>query len=301
MLYHLLTATIVSVNIFCWVSRMELEDFWPKEEKKGIEGRVAALLNGDVGWEDLLGVVVAQAELVATLVYSSKRTRHSGPFVGEHGVLFKQMLRTLVDNWLRSGQKNEMDEPWARIVPVEDIDDFWQQNRPEIFQEADGRLRVRLGSHYQLNDQSSWARNLAISLFIRLLDSAERERLSVCMECGRYFVRKRRPKRNAAIKLGSWCQNHRDRRKIRSVNATRDTCRARLVQLAAQLSSRHEREKPREMRSAWIVRMVNREILRRPKWYCRPPIKGKWVKQNEDDIEREVEKQHQLSAGNLDV
>ncbi len=167
------------------------------------------------------------------------------------------------------------------------IDEYWQHAKPFVSCDRDGRVSIRFLSGYNARDLSSWSRNLAIGYFIRLLDSPERERLSQCVTCARYFVRERMPKQHAPIKRGSYCKFHRYQRKARSVEAIRAERKGRMLVLAARMAAEYQLKKPREDRSEWIANKMNREIRRSPKLYqWDRTITRKWVTQNEAGIEQ---------------
>ena len=250
------------------------------------------MLNGDLGWKDVAGHVVSRAELIAAFAHGSD----FGDFEDDHGAVFRETLRCLVSTWIETGRdSNGTDDPWNRKAPSELIEEFWFRNSPYVHHAEDGHIRIRFGPRHDPVDPSEWARNLAESYFVRLLDSPRRECLSSCMKCAKYFVRIRHPKRGIPTRNGSFCRWHQDYRKVRSVKDSRKMRKLRLIELAARIAVRYVEKSRREGPSEWIARNMNGEIQRHPKLY-RPadPVSRKWVTQNARAITEELQRSGDL-------
>lgn len=218
---------------------------------------------------------------------------------------FCQALRKLVDEWIDSGKEKQddgqiVDDPWRRKANEQALRVFVKSCRvnasPRGFVLDGGRVQFRLDSPIPalMSDRRLAVGTLAIWWYVMLLDSPRRESLCRCDECGQYFLRLRMPKREAPTKRGIFCPEHKDKRKARSVNNTRQIRGQMLVELAAGFWLEWERKKPRDQLAGWIAKLMRTKLMRlqEKKRFAWVPIaiSPKWVTRNKEKIEAEAER-----------
>lgn len=213
------------------------------------------------------------------LVMTPRGVRHS---TEEH---FLSTLRDLVNQWLASGKSGDVECPRERKIPIEVLREFIRRNPPYLGLKApNGPLTVDFEpSAVEEKDPVLIARDGALFLFLKLMDSPESARLSRCEGCHRYFVREYMPKNGNPIKHGSFCANckRKSKDRIKLINDKRIQRKDDLVEVAAKWSMRWEQEKPREPWSIWVADKVNNDRA------CPygVVITGKWVTRNKSAIE----------------
>lgn len=193
-------------------------------------------------------------------------------------------LRNLVEQWLSSGKSDEGECPRERNVPIQMLRDFVRRNPPYLGLEApNGQLTLDLDPLSFTKSPLAIARDAATFLFLKLMDSAGRARLSRCDACERYFVRARMPKRDIPIYHGSFCSKCKGKAAMRRTSVSRNHRKKQMVELAANCWLRWGSTRVISKRSEWVASRINEKL---PHWAN--PITGKWVTQNQAAIEAEA-------------
>jgi hypothetical protein len=219
---------------------------------------------------------------------------------------FRATFRGLVDQWIDSGRlhlKERGEEPWERSIDVSTFDskriidtllEYCERNPPRFLLSGHGRFEILAEPLLRF---SAWpspppefevtlqrARDNAIFTFVQFLDSPTRERLFRCDRCGKYFVRKRMPRKAVPIKLGSYC----GKRKCESAGAVRRVSDGRnnrteeMLAWAAEAWMSWNPASHRDRRQ-WVVQKVNAKLER-------SHIAVNWVTRHRGEIEEEVER-----------
>jgi hypothetical protein len=215
---------------------------------------------------------------------------------------FYPMLQRLVDQWIDSGRKGTVDEPYveepykrnviwssrtAYPEPISKIQhEFLERHPARQVIGVDGRITYkRSASLYRKEFLDLQARDEAISLFLELLESETRSLFFRCGGCQHYFVHSRAPRQK--IQHGSFCEECKDSGKASVVRteATRKGRGSELVALAADWSSRWDAKKHGMSHSKWVADMMKRNL---PVW--RDDISGNWVTRHREEIATEVER-----------
>jgi hypothetical protein len=213
---------------------------------------------------------------------------------------FGKTLRRLVNQWLDSGKDNGIDEPQQRDIlwrssqypePIfTTLITFWERNRPRAIVGRDGRFTLELEPKPWLNPKqlSENAHDRAIWVFQQFLQSRQRDLLSRCDFCQRYFVRARKPKKDMPIKRGTFCENCKGIGGARRTVASREQRKKEMVGRAADCWLKW---KPRHgKQEEWIAKQVNRELDKHHRIH--DPITRKWVTQNKKSIKAEVKRRN---------
>jgi hypothetical protein len=208
-------------------------------------------------------------------------------------------LRKWVGDWIVSGKAQGVDSPWERKPSLDALHELHAfAARARVVPEEDGRTTINL----PIPEPGSLAHDAAVHLFQQLLDSPERERLSRCDECDSYFARKRMPKKDMAIKRGTFCARHKAEGSMKRTDATREDRRGEMVKLAAKCWVKYDRHKRREGRTEWLVQEMNKELRRwRTRRRDRRPwaadITKRWLTQNRAAIANEERALETQSTG----
>jgi hypothetical protein len=199
---------------------------------------------------------------------------------------FLSTLQHFVNQWLASGRSANGDCPSERKVPVQILQEFIRRNPPYLdLKTPSGPLLLDLEPlPVKKTDPLLVARDAATFLFLKLMDSPERARLSRCDVCERYFVRARIPKKDFLIYRGCFCVSCKGKGSMRRTNVSRDRRKNQLVKLAANWWPKWESKNRKEDRSKWVARKVNENLPRA----ADEGITGKWITQNQAAIETEV-------------
>lgn len=224
---------------------------------------------------------------------------------------FQSTLRSLTDQWIESGQRNGIEEPFERSVRFKShkfpetiehtLVQFWNRNPPIV--QFDRNLQVI--STQSLLRQSSWlplagestasllerAREHARAFFAMLMDSPSRYRIFRCENCRSYYLKNRTPKGNRPIKRGRYCDLCKGEASKRRVKEARERRMAQMlhwavdakVQWAADgLTVVRWKQKNRSATEVeWIVKIINANL----KIENLDPIRSNWVNWNSEKIE----------------
>ncbi len=199
---------------------------------------------------------------------------------------FLSTLRDLVDQWLASGKSENGDCPWERKIPLHTLREFIRRNPPYLgLKTPSGPLLLDLEPlPVQKADPLVVARDAATYLFLKLLDSPARARLSRCDACKMYFVRTRTPKKDTPIYHGIFCEKHKGKGGAKRTVESRERRKQQIVGLAAEWWPKWKQTRHGQ-RSKWIAKEVNKKL---PHWAA--PIGGKWITQHQQEIEAEAER-----------
>jgi hypothetical protein len=190
---------------------------------------------------------------------------------------FRNTLRGLLNQWIASGRPNRElngDEPlkrnvrWSSIqypTPLRDtLKRFSDDGLLTIMPDADTgaptwRMALRHGPK-KLRAPALIAKEFAIAWFYRLLGSVSPQRLSLCDECGKYFVHIRTPKKDIPIKGEICCPNCKGKggakRSIRSREALRDDMAKAAVDALNEWRPSHRNPD----RRLWVVNQLNKQF-----------------------------------------
>ena len=208
----------------------------------------------------------------------------------------KDRLRALVDDWLDSGRSEGTETPkertlrrgtlntWTRTIwperdGLQDILNHWVSEGRFQFSFTDsGELELETPCRYSTDKPLADAKNDAIRLFGKLLQSSHGYRIAKCCEpqCGRYFYYERVPK--AVLKSGTLCQDHRLRGGTIRKNMQRKQRRKKLLALAAEAWRKCKLDQTDSYR--WIADQVNKRLGPTDERITR-----RFVTQNADTIE----------------
>lgn len=213
------------------------------------------------------------------------------------GLEFLTALRQLVDQWLATSREygREGDDPWERSVwlatvnhptPIADaLQEFFRRNPPVPTISDDSRIEKVFEPLSRLSVLDR-ARDRATYLFIELLNSPARARLSCCDGCSKYFASDRLPKRATPIQHGRFCANCKNTGGARRVEDRRSQRTAEMVGWAADARLRWESAARQGSVEKWMVEQVNIQIRRRRGNH----IAKNWVTKHRGEIEAEVER-----------
>jgi hypothetical protein len=127
------------------------------------------------------------------------------------------------------------------------------------------------------------AREYATLEFARLMNSTSPQRLFRCDGCGKYFSKRRAPRKGVTIFYGSYCGKKACRLSggAKRTEKKRERVKKAMLDLSATLWSQCDKRKSPKERSVWIADKMTREHG--------IEIHGKWVTQNTVDIEKRVQ------------
>ena len=163
---------------------------------------------------------------------------------------------------------------------------FWERNPPKAIVGGDGRLTISAEPRLLLNREGlrQDAQTRAIWTFQRLLQSPERDLLSRCDGCKRFLVRARAPRRGISVEHGTFCLKCKGLGGARRTVASRERRKRQMIESAAELWPKWKPKAKYGKRSKWVAEMMNRKQCT-----SRTLITGKWVTQNQPEIEAEAE------------
>lgn len=248
---------------------MQIFDGWTTGGKEQFPGMVCATLNETLG-RGFLNHFLAD----------SRRIHRA----------FLTTLSGLVDGWIESGRRDNLDNPLERTVPRRELEQFMAKNPPVARLEADSRMVLFIQAP---KDHRASAQDHALYWFAMLLDSPKRERLSKCEKCGQYIIRDRMPRKHHPLKRGVFCKIHRGKARARSMKDTRMDRTNELVLLAAKFWPEWNSQRGHQTRSKWIAAEINAHL---PVWaggYFQNrdgTATGRWVTQHRQEIEAEVKR-----------
>lgn len=252
---------------------------WTEEGKRWLPEYVAAVLNGEMPSVHIAGMVDPRGL--------------NGGTVERVASKYLVALRGLVNNWIDSGRKEDVDSPLERIIPQEVLLDYARENPPYALIDSDGRIGFAMEPlALKPTDPEFAAIQRATWDFVQLLDSPVRERLSRCDECGIYFALARMPKVNRPNRNGTFCKEHKGKGRARSTNTARKNREQQMVRLAAELWLEYEQRHRRDGQSEWVARKMNerRANLRRTNPNAYPSIEKNWVTWHQEEIGEEVKR-----------
>jgi hypothetical protein len=122
--------------------------------------------------------------------------------------------------------------------------------------------------------------------FLLFLARDGRRLLSKCSECGRYFLRKRLPKRGWDPIYGEFCDHHKSQVRVRSTKKTREQELHRRIELVASLLAEWRSRKRATDWKKWVVVEFN-ERHRKDK---ESPVKQAWVTRHQREIDQRARK-----------
>jgi hypothetical protein len=212
-------------------------------------------------------------------------------------------LRGLVNQWIESGKRDGIENPYQRRVPDGVLTTFNAVFSTELRIDNGGHLRTFYNKRNEENNAEAFARSFATLRFIQLLDHPDRERLSRCDGCRSYFLHQRQPKKGIVIKHGTFCRACKGKGRAKSTKEKRGDRKKQLVQLAARLWVEYADAKHRSGRSEWVVEQMTEQMRRsRRKGQAVPsPITKKWVTQNRKPIEDAARELSQKSNRDTDI
>lgn len=238
--------------------------------ERGIEEAIAGLLNDTISAEDLIESAIEITD-----------GRRPPNFPRNAPSLLTKNVRVLVEEWIQSGRGSDgSDDAWARQFPSRIVTALARRTPFDIGQAIDGGLVLKLRGPVSPKQVTTWIEDLAFSYFLRLLDSPRRECLASCMQmgCEKFFVRLRVPNRSSAVQLGTYCKDHREQRKVRSVSEARKQRNHLMLELASQLAKRCPENDCSPGWPDWIAREVNKAIRNAPKRFAGcPTITKNWA------------------------
>jgi hypothetical protein len=211
---------------------------------------------------------------------------------------FVATLRGLVDRWIESGRRDDLDNPFERTAPKRELAWFMAKYPPVAKLDPDGRMVIHIQAPM---DHRAAAQDHALYWFAMLLDSPTRERLSKCDKCGEYILRDRMPRMDHSIKRGVFCKKHKGKARARSMASTRENRTDELVRLAARYWPEWNSKKVLQTRSKWIAARMNGQL---PVWageYFQNrdgTATGRWVTEHRQDIEAEAERRKHATRKN---
>jgi hypothetical protein len=230
--------------------------------------------------------------------------------------LCTKVLGMLVDKWIDSGKTEAGEEPYKRkCPPSEFFDDYLDRNRPMLrfttegpsllldprtfrdWKEPGPLAKDYLGTLLsELQDpEPSFTRDLrrvmpyacdmAIALFLQMLDSSITAKLFRCDGCGDYFARRRAAKKDTPIFRGSWCAScKRDGRdRVQRTKESRDHRTKQRIEWAADVWPQWKPDRRHGERAEWIARQVSKRL-------DGDAIAKNWVTHHTKEIEAEVER-----------
>jgi hypothetical protein len=216
---------------------------------------------------------------------------------------FKNVLRSLVDQWIDSGRVNQAvtgDNPSERSIVwhstlyptaiFETLVKFWERNFPRVIVDLNGSWTLAVEpkpKSLQTQDALHAAREYAIFEFARLLDSPSPERLFRCDSCGVYFVRARAPRKDTPIYHGTFCAKCKHRGGVKRVEDSRKQHTAEKISWAADAWAKWTPSHRHGKRSEWVAKQVKAKLPA-----SQNPIKANWVTRHQTEIEMEVERRN---------
>jgi hypothetical protein len=250
--------------------------------------RVVSLLNGAWPWSD--GLFKSNPEL----------RKHAQK-------AFTESLRSLVNQWIDSGKDIDgVETPTKRSVsktppgykrslrdilrdwydrraPGTDVDDRTGEDVIIIREPSPSERIALMDEDWPAGRLMADAYEMAIYWLHKLLNSAGSYRVARCQnaECrSPYYVRERM--RREPIKRGTYCQNCANVGSITRVQASRERRREALINSAADVWDGYKPSRQYPRKSDWVAL----QVTKRTDW----DIRGKWVTQNQQVIEAEVER-----------
>jgi hypothetical protein len=227
--------------------------------------------------------------------------------------LFLKSLRLLVDSWIDSCKTAEYERPWERIVTTSvesHLMAYVQRNPPALDFTSEGPFLLvapcvwerpkqlpafartkeffhGLGeeNRERASQNFPFAFDVALALFLQLLDSPERTRLFRCDGCGVYFMRTRSPKKDPPIYHGSWCAKCKNKGGAERTKNSRERRTAELVGWAADAWEQWKDDRKHGPRMEWILNRVNDRLGNYQNHIAR-----NWVTRHKGEIEAEVER-----------
>jgi len=204
--------------------------------------------------------------------------------------VFLAGLRELVDGWIESGRRDNLDRPLERTAPRRELERFMVKYPPVAKLASDSRMVLFIQAP---KEHRASAQDHALYWFAMLLDSPTRERLSKCEKCGVYVMRNRMPRKGHPIKRGVFCKTHRGKARARSMKDTRKGRTNELVFLAAKFWPARNAQMDHKTRSKYVATKMNGQL---PVWAAQyfqnrnGTATGRWVTEHRKDIEAEVER-----------
>ena len=272
---------------------MRVEGFVGRERNGGeLKGTLQAL-NGRL----------SQGAVNALLTGAGKGSADADEWIAN--VLFRNSLCLLVNAWIDSAKTADSERPWVRMYWPEFLQDFIRRNPPLIELTPAGPCLVLVPhvwdkrkklpaffeeavfSHLQdaclrrsVREIFPFAFDAATALYLQLLDSPARMRLSRCDACGVYFMRNRAPKKDTPIYHGSWCENCKGKGAAKRVDESRKGRLREMIGWAADAWESWKKDRRHGVREEWVVRKVNERM---------PPgrtrIAKNWVTRHGTEIE----------------
>jgi len=252
-------------------------DGWTSGGKEHFPGIVCATLNETLG-RGFLNQFLADSRIIHRVFLTS--------------------LRGLVDGWIESGRRDNLDNPLERTAPKLELERFMAKYPPVAKPDPDGRMVLYIQAP---KEHRAAAQDHALYWFAMLLDSPTRERLSKCDKCAKYIFRDRMPRRDHPIKRGVFCGKHKGNARARSMSSTREGRTDELVRLAAKFWPKWNSQKGHQTGSKWIAAKMNRQL---PVWageYFQNregKATGRWVTQHQQEIEAEVNRRKHATRKN---
>lgn len=252
---------------------MRVYGFIGEKRGAGISKRLIEALNGRLPQETVAFLVGSQLDGLAA--EDSAYVRHA----------FRRHLCELVDEWINSGKLGEEDRPWQRSVSSPLPHGFTERNPPALLFDAEGPYLILMPRSNRNKTLTLAISDGAVAMFIALLDTPSRARLSRCDECGIYFTRAREPKKEMPIYRGSWCANCEGKGGARRTEKSRQRRTQQMVEWAADAKLRWKSDRRHGEQSSWIVDEVNARLPR--DWNL---ISKNWVTRHMNEIEEELER-----------
>jgi hypothetical protein len=208
------------------------------------------------------------------------------------GKTFAKTLRNLVDQWLASGRQGTVEEPLSRSADwrseeypkpiIETLSKFRDANPPIILLNNDGQFEivpmgpVRYSTWASMVsgsiDPQQHAKDHAIALFVKLLESECPQRIFRCDNCGRYSVRERKPR--GIIKNGAYCKDCKPAGRVRAIEEKRKAQTNEMLNAAAEVWAQWNYSRRNPDQREWVAKQVSER--------CKhlDPIKRNWVSRN---------------------
>jgi hypothetical protein len=185
---------------------------------------------------------------------------------------FQVALLDYFDRWIETGKTDAFSKGEKQLLRGDTLrhhlDDDGIARFSLDFRFPDGAARP-----LQLKDQAE--------MWFRLFLARDGRRLlSKCSECGRYFLRKRLPKRGVDLKHGEFCSDHRSQIRIRSTRMNRRRELDRRVLLIAKLRTDWNSKRRAMSCEKWVVAQFNRQYREDRE----SPMTQAWITRHKKEI-----------------